>query len=271
MYLLQTGVKKWVIILSVLLGITGCKEKDSDTFTLETNYGNITIHLYKETPIHRENFIRLAREGYYDGLLFHRVIKDFVIQTGDPASRNAVPGMALGAGGAEHQLEAEILPGFFHRKGVLAMAREGDNVNPERRSSGSHFYIVVGQVFTPEELEQATESINQRRHRALFEQLLQSKQAEIKQLEAAEDFEALTRINQRLSEEVRALFPREELVLTEAQKKAYTTVGGIPHLDGAYTVFGEVTGGMDVVEKIAAQKTDFHNRPSQDVRIIKIQ
>ncbi len=263
-------MKKIAVILGVLLGLAGCREKDPDTLTIETNYGNITIRLYKETPVHRENLTRLAREGYYDGLLFHRVIKDFVIQTGDPASRNALPGLTLGAGGAEHRLDAEIIPGSFHRKGVLAMAREGDNVNPERKSSGSHFYIVVGQVFTPEELEKAVEGINQRRHRALFEQLLQPREAEIKRLEAAGDFEALTGINKELSEEVRALFPREELVLTEAQKEAYTMVGGIPHLDGAYTVFGEVTKGMEVVEKIAAQKTDFHNRPSQDVRIIKI-
>ena len=263
-------MKRLLVVFSMLVLLAACQEKDPDLLTIETNCGNIRIRLYKETPVHRANFIKLAREGYYDGLLFHRVISNFVVQTGDPASRNARAGMTLGAGGAEHKLEAEIVPGFFHRKGVLAAAREGDNVNPERKSSGSHFYIVQGQAFTPEELDQTVQGINQRRHRALFERLMQQKEEEIRRLEAAKDFEALVNVNKDLSEDTRALFDQEELVLTDEQKEAYTTVGGIPHLDGAYTVFGEVVEGMDVVDKITARKTDSYNRPLQDVRIIKI-
>lgn len=198
------------------------------------------------------------------------MIPDFVIQAGDPDSRNARPGMILGANGINYQLRRKSYPGIFIG-GVLAAAREGDNVNPERKSSGSHFYIVQGKVFQPAELDSLVDRINNKRHQALFERLQQYRALEIRAYELEKDYQTLEKINKELSEETRKLFEKEKLVLTEEQRKAYTTVGGIPHLDGAYTVFGEVIEGMDVVDKITALKTDGNNRPLKDVVILKME
>lgn len=259
------------IILLFCIFLASCGKKDPNIVSIKTNYGTIRVRLYDETPRHRDNFLKLAEEGYYEGILFHRVISDFVIQAGDPDSRNARQGLILGANEIGYRLDAEILPQYFHRKGVLAAAREGDNVNPDRQSSGSHFYIVQGKVFRPSELDSAVEQINVKRYQALFGQLQEKRQAEIRAYELAKEYKELERINEELSGEVRRLFDKEKLVLTEEQKKAYTTVGGIPHLDGAYTVFGEVVEGLEIVDKIAALKTDGNNRPLKDVVILKIE
>jgi len=186
---------------------------------LQTSMGDIKIRLYDETPLHRDNFIRLVKENYFDNILFHRVIAGFMIQTGDPDSRNAPAGQSLGMGGPAYKLPAEILPQFFHKKGALAAARQSDAVNPKKESSGSQFYIVEGAPLSPSQLD-ALEK--QGRHTAF----------------------------------------------TPEQREAYTTLGGTPHLDGAYTVFGEVVEGLDVVDQIAAVQTDNRNRPLSDVKII---
>lgn len=237
---------------------------------METSLGNIRFRLYKETSGHRENMIKLVREGYYNGMLFHRVIQNFMIQTGDPLSKTARPGMVLGAGDAGYTVEAEILPQYFHKRGVIAAAREGDNINPGRHSSGSHFYIVQGKVFPPDSLDIAVEKINDNRYTAYFDRLKAGREAEIMKYQLAEDYDNLMRVNRELSEETRAGFGRKKLVLSEEQKKAYTTVGGTPHLDGEYTVFGEVIEGMEVVDRIAAVNTDSNCRPETDVVILKM-
>ena len=182
---------------------------------ISTEYGDMVVKLYNETPAHRDNFLKLAEEGYYDGTLFHRVISQFMIQGGDPNSKEAVEGQPLGSGGPGYTLPAEIMPGLIHKKGALAAARTGDQVNPERRSSGSQFYIVQGRVFN------------------------------------AQDFEM---VEQRMG-----------ISLTEQQKQVYSTLGGVPHLDNAYTVFGEVVSGLDVIDKIAAVQTAPGDRPVKDV------
>jgi cyclophilin family peptidyl-prolyl cis-trans isomerase len=184
---------------------------------IETSMGNISLLLYDETPLHRDNFIKLVKDGYYDGQLFHRVIRDFMIQGGDPNSKHAGSGEMLGLGGPAYTIPAEFNFRFYHKSGALAAARRGDEVNPKKESAGSQFYIVVGEKLSKAQLD---DMVNKGIHRPFSEQ----------------------------------------------QIKDYTTLGGAPHLDGAYTIFGEVTGGMDVVEKISTMPTDPYERPLQDIK-----
>lgn len=264
-------MKKIVFILLMGSLLMACKREEGVIIKMHTSLGDIRLRLFDETVLHRENMIKLVREGYYNGMLFHRVIEDFMIQAGDPESRMARPGMVLGDKDAGYTLKAEVLSQYFHKKGALAAARESDNINPERNSSGSHFYIVQGKKFSPEELVEAVDKINNRRYTALFNRLKAGREGEIARLQLVEDYEGLMRINRELSETTRELFEQVKLVLTEEQKEAYTTVGGTPHLDGEYTVFGEVISGLDVVDKIAAQKTDDNCRPETDVVIHKME
>ncbi|GAB6963192.1 peptidylprolyl isomerase [Prevotella fusca JCM 17724] len=193
---------------------------------LETDSGNIRIQLYNETPLHRDNFLRLVRSGAYDGVLFHRVIKDFMIQTGDMGSKTAKPGQALGDTPESYSLPAEIhYPELLHRRGAVAAAREGDDVNPKRESSASQFYIVWGIRFSDGQLDWAQERLN-----------------------------AHTDSTVQMTPEVRRI---------------YKEVGGTPHLDGQYTVFGQVLEGMDVVEHIQQQPVDANDRPLTDVHVRK--
>ncbi len=187
---------------------------------IETTKGIITVKLYNETPLHRDNFVKLVEEKYYDGLLFHRVINSFMIQGGDPDSRNAKQGQMLGNGGPDYTIPAEFNSQLIHKKGALAAARTADQVNPEKRSSGSQFYIVQGNVYNDNQL-------------------------------------------QYFSSQTKRQY-------TDAQKEIYKTLGGTPHLDGAYTVFGEVVTGLDIIDAIAAVKTDGANRPMEDVKIISM-
>ncbi|WP_251621176.1 peptidylprolyl isomerase [Odoribacter lunatus] len=263
-------MKYFLIILLAVLFLIGCRRNEENTFVIKTNVGEIHIRLYDVTPEHRDNFVKLVKEKYYEGMLFHRVIPDFVIQTGDPASRNARSQMILGAGDIGYKIDAEIRPELIHKRGVIAAAREGDNVNPERRSSGSHFYIVQGHVYRPGELDSVVEQINFRRQQTLFDKVKQQYEVEIRAYESAKDYDALMELNKKISEQVSELFAGEKFILTEEQRKSYTTEGGIPFLDGAYTIFGEVTKGMDVVDRITKLKTDENNRPERDVKIIEI-
>lgn len=259
-----------LVIFTLLLLCFSCGGKKEKLISIETSLGTIRVKLYNETPLHRNNFIKLVNEGYYDGMLFHRVIADFMIQAGDPDSKDARPGVRLGAKEGGQPVKAEICPQIFHKRGVIAAAREGDNVNPERNSSGSHFYIVQGRVFSPEELDSIVEKTNSNRYAALFERLKQQREPEIIKYQLANNYDALMRINGELSEQTKQLFDKEKLVLTDGQKKIYTTIGGVPHLDGAYTVFGEVVEGMEVVDKIAALEGDENFRPLQDAVIYKM-
>lgn len=186
---------------------------------LETSFGNMTITLSDSTPQHRDNFIKLVKQHFYDSLLFHRVIKDFMIQGGDPDSKHAVTGQMLGNGSPGYTIPAEFNDSLFHKKGMLAAARMGDNVNPQKASSGSQFYIVQGKKFTDDELN----SLEQMR--------MGGKK------------------------------------IPPARREIYKTLGGTPHLDGGYTVFGEVISGLEVIDAIAAVQRDGNNRPLSDVRM----
>lgn len=259
-------------ILFFLIGcflLSGCRDDREAVVKLETSQGTIRLKLYPETSVHRENFLKLVKEGYYNGMLFHRVINHFMIQAGDPHSKNARPGMRLGATGVGYTLKAEILPRYFHKRGALAAARASDNVNPERESNGSHFYIIEGNLFSPADLDSLVKTTNEKRFTTLFERLQGKRQGEIMKLQAAHDYDGLIKINDELSVETRKQFKDKELVLSEEQRKVYTTLGGAPHLDGEYTVFGEVIEGMEVVSKVAREATDENFRPLRDVVIYK--
>lgn len=180
--------------------------------------GTLVVKLYDETPIHRDNFIKLVKDGFYDSTLFHRVIADFMIQGGDPQSKNAKANRLVGRGGPGYTLEAEIHPQFIHKKGALAAARQPDNTNPNRRSSGSQFYIVEGRPYPQQYLNRFEETRGE--------------------------------------------------AYTQEQKKVYEEKGGTPHLDGQYSIFGEVVSGLSVVDEIAASNTNDQDRPLKDVRII---
>lgn len=233
--------------------------------------GDITVALYNETPVHRDNFLKLCNDGFYDSVLFHRVIKDFMIQTGDPNSRNAATDTQLGAGDPGYTLPAEfVYPQYFHKRGALAAARTGDQVNPERRSSGSQFYIVTGQRFNAAELASMERRLAENAKQSYWQQLVQEHAAEIQQLQQRGDTTALNDLQQRLITQLENHFIAEPFHFTEEQKQAYTTVGGAPHLDGQYTVFGEVVDGMEVVDKIQRVQVDGASRPISDVKIVSV-
>jgi cyclophilin family peptidyl-prolyl cis-trans isomerase len=226
-------MKYWIALMfNCLIVFSVVAQKDSTIkkkdrkrdVMIETTMGNIVVRLSDSTPLHRDNFLKLVKVGYYDSVLFHRVIKDFMIQSGDPNSKRAAAGQPLGNGGPGYTVPAEFRKTLFHKKGVIAAARTGDNVNPAKASSGSQFYIVQGKIFTDAGLD------------------------------SVETF----RLNGRK-------IPAE-------LREVYKTIGGTPHLDQGYTVFGEVVKGLDVIDKIAAvqtSKAQDRDRPLQDVRIIK--
>lgn len=216
--------KLWDSLLCCLLTLPVTAQ--TNEVLLETTEGHIRIMLYDDTPIHRDNFLKLVDEHFYDSLLFHRVIKSFMIQTGDPKSRLAEPGETLGGGDLGYTLPAEIMtPTHYHARGAVAMAREGDAANPQRQSSACQFYIVWGKTYSTKELE------------AIQEKVLENTKGQ-------------TNIS-------------SEMFWT------YRKTGGSPHLDGQYTVFGEVVEGLDVVEKIQKVFVDDYNRPVDDIRILK--
>ena len=211
----------------MLLACGSVIAQDRAEVEFQTTEGNIRIALFNETPQHRDNFMKLARMEFYDSLLFHRVIKDFMIQGGDLHSKHAAPGKMLGEGELDYTIEPEFcLPQIYHRRGVIASARESDRVNPERRSGAAQFYIVWGKVY---------------------------------------DDKRLAKVQERLDSATNG-----QVKLTPEMIETYKTVGGTPHLDGQYTVFGEVTQGLDVVERIMQVETDKNDRPLNDVRILKL-
>jgi peptidyl-prolyl cis-trans isomerase B (cyclophilin B) len=210
-----------LLIISFYISLQISAQTQYPIVVIETTMGDIELILYDNTFRHSENFVKLIKEGYYNGQLFHRTINNFMIQAGDDQSIDAKPGVTLGHGGKDYTLEAEFFPEYYHKKGALAAARQGDQTNPEKRSSGSQFYIVQGKTLDIQTQE-------------LFVQ--------------------------------KGMHPP----FTDEQKEVYSTIGGTPHLDYSYTVFGEVIKGLDIVDKIAAVEVDKYNRPLNDIRIIKM-
>lgn len=262
--------KAVVSILIIALGFVfvTCEEPEKKVL-IKTPYGNMKVRFYEDTPKHKANFLKLVEEGYYDQLLFHRVIDGFMIQGGDPKSKEATEGTRLGSGGPGYTLPAEInYPKHFHKKGALAAARQGDQVNPERESSGSQFYIVQGMTYTSEELDNIEEELSRRRIQSkMFDMLnpYQDSLMAMRQRGDREGFESLIdEIEQKAREE---LGDSASFSFPENIREAYSTIGGTPQLDGAYTVFGEVEEGLNVIDSIAAVVTDQNDRPVKDIKM----
>lgn len=234
---------------------------------IHTTLGDITVRLYDETPKHRDNFLKLVKEGFFDGTLFHRVIKDFMIQGGDPESKGAPKGKSLGTGDTGYTIPAEfVYPKYFHKRGALSAARLGDEVNPNRESSGCQFYIVWGKVYKPQELKQMERQLEMQQEQTIFNALAKEHRDEIMSLRRNRDRAGLQQLQDKLVEETqRKSKEMGKPTFTEEQVKAYTTIGGTPFLDNQYTVFGEVVDGLDVVEKIQNVETSRDDRPKDDV------
>jgi peptidylprolyl isomerase len=265
-----------ICMIFISLGLFAQKSEKEHLVLIRTTLGDIKVKLYNQTPLHRDNFLKLAKEKFYDSLLFHRVIKEFMIQGGDPQSKQASSGTMLGEGDAGYTVNAEFNPKLIHKKGVLAAAREGDNVNPEKKSSGCQFYIVQGKVFKNSDLDQLELKINGRKKQEFMgKYIMMPEQAALRQkIDSLRKLPTPDELNKLATEIEQKLAPEVEKVcnfkFTEEQRKVYTTVGGTPHLDGSYTVYGEVVEGMSVVDAIAAVATDKNDRPVSDVRIIKV-
>ena len=267
----------FTLILCCITACTGNQKKNNnmanDNATLvkiETTMGDITVKLYDETPKHKENFIKLVKEGVYDSTLFHRVIKNFMIQAGDPTSKTASATDTFGSGVVGYTIPAEFNPKFFHKRGVLAAARQGDDVNPNKESSGCQFYIVTGRKFSEAQMINMENQMNEARLDTVFQALARKHMKEIYKMRKANDMEGLMELQDSLENQARKEVAKEPaLKFTPEQIKAYTTVGGAPHLDGNYTVFGEVVDGMNVVAEIETAKTNRQDRPTQDIRILK--
>lgn len=252
------------------------KKMKNPVVTFETNFGTIKIKLYNETPLHRDNFVKLAEEGYYDSLLFHRVIGNFMIQAGDPNSKGAAAGTMLGTGGPGYTIPAEFNTNLIHKKGALAAARLGGPQNPKKESSGSQFYIVVGQQVPVEQLDAMEANKADQAKAELIQNLLYKPEnkavlQELIQLQQANDRDSfMAKYNAFADQNKDTLATIKTIFYTKEQKDIYSTIGGTPHLDMDYTVFGEVIEGLDVVDKIAVVKTDRANRPLEDVIITKV-
>lgn len=234
---------------------------------IKTTEGDIIVRLYDETPQHRDNFIKLASEGYFNGTLFHRVIKDFMIQGGDPDSKNAPAGKNLGAGGPDYTIPAEfVYPQLFHKRGALSAARLGDEVNPNRESSGSQFYIVWGKTFKQQELKQLERQMEMQQEQTVFNQMVQEHKSEIMDFRRNKDRAGLQTLQDKLVVDTKTKCKEIGLPeFTAEQVEAYTTIGGTPYLDNQYTVFGEVESGLDIVEKIQNCETSRNDRPKTDI------
>lgn len=247
------------------------KAMEETEVLIETSMGDIRVKLYDDTPKHRDNFIKTARAGAYDNIVFHRVIKDFMVQTGDPAMKPAHGAPTVDTTEYQYTIPAEIVyPRHYHKRGALAAARQGDDVNPEKASSGTQFYIVTGRRFTAGQLVELYSAIYQNRIDSTYAHLARPHIKEMYLLRRMGETRKLEKLQDSIMEEaektVSANPPKE---YTDAQKKTYTTVGGAPHLDGEYTVFGEVVEGIEVAEAISRVRTS-KERPVKDVVIKKV-
>jgi peptidyl-prolyl cis-trans isomerase B (cyclophilin B) len=258
----------FTIIAGLGLFLAYCGDPEKKVL-VKTPYGNMKIKLYDDTPEHKANFLKLAEEGYYDDLLFHRVIEGFMIQGGDPDSKGAEPEARLGGGGPGYKIPAEInYPEHFHKKGALAAARQGDRANPDRESSGSQFYIVQGKEYTDGQLDTIADKMGQRRLQALMFEKVTPYQDSLMAMRQRGDREAFQALIQELEAEAKAeLGDSADFEFPAEVREAYTSVGGTPMLDGEYTVFGEVEEGLDVIDSIAAVATNQMDRPIEDIEM----
>jgi peptidyl-prolyl cis-trans isomerase B (cyclophilin B) len=251
------------LLAALLFLVTACSQKDY-LVTFRTQYGDMKAVLYDVTPQHKENFIKLAQEGAYDSTTFHRVIKDFMVQGGDVNAKT-------GEETIDYTVPAEFVDTLIHRYGAIAAARQGDQINPTKASSGSQFYIVHGQQYKEGELSALMQNREMGYKQMKFRELLQKPEyAELRQqvrdLQSAGNFAALQELVNTSDELYEKEFgPMPDFTLTEQQKKAYTTGRGVPHLDRDYTVFGQVVEGLNVIDSIANVTTGAMDKPQKDI------
>lgn len=272
--------KKIIVTIFLMLSFMAANAADKNTqqkdvvVELKTEFGTMKILLYGDTPQHRDNFIKLVKEGFYDGLLFHRVIKDFMIQGGDPGSKNAPASKQLGAGDVGYTIPAEfVYPKHYHKKGSLAAARQGDQVNPEKRSSGCQFYIVQGKKLSDAEIKQMELGMLGKAKEKRFYEIVRERSEEVQKARSENNQSALMKLQNEIIAQMEKEFESKasEYQMPAEMKEAYKTVGGTPFLDNEYTVFGEVIEGLEVIDKIAAVETNPGDRPKQDIKMtIKI-
>lgn len=249
------------------------EEKNNITVVMHTSLGDIKLKLYDETPKHRDNFLKLVKDGTYSGLLFHRVIKDFMIQGGDVTSKDAPISKQLGAGDLGYTVPAEfVFPKYFHKKGAFCAARTGDEVNPERASSASQFYIVTGKKYNDSELNQLEKQMINSLKQSIFARLQSENKAKIMQLYRNGEKEELAILRDTLigKTEIEAEKRKNEVKLPLELREVYKTVGGVPFLDNQYTVYGEVVEGIDVVDAIQNKKTNRSDRPLENIVITSV-
>lgn len=272
-------MKKNLLVLLVFFLFIGtsnirAQTNSKETILISTSYGNMKLKLFNETPLHRDNFLKLVKQGFYDSLLFHRVINRFMIQGGDPYSKSANDTASLGDGDVDYWIPAEFNRKIYHKKGMLAAAREGDEVNPNKESSGAQFYIVMGKTFDSAALEKTEIRVNKDLVQKInYNVAFSGKSPELRayymRLIAEGKEDSLKYARQQLTdpESIARYKKAPRFRFTDEQKKTYATLGGTPHLDMNYTIFGEVVEGLDVIDKIAAVKTDKNNRPIKNLRM----
>lgn len=242
--------------------------------SIETDLGTIIVKLYNETPLHRDNFIKLVKDKTYNGLLFHRVIKDFMVQGGDVTSKDAPINKSLGGGDLGYTVPSEfVYPKYFHKKGALCAARTGDEVNPKKASSASQFYLVTGKKYTEAELNKLQKQMEVRLTQNIFNRIQEENRDKIKAAYRSGDRDELAIIRETLiaKAELEAEKRKDETAFTPEQIEAYKTIGGVPFLDKEYTVYGEITEGLDVLDKIEAVSTNKSDRPLTNISIKQVE
>ena len=261
---MKSLIVKICLLLSIIL-FSRCSSDGLTRVVIVTDYGNIELQLYEKTPEHAANFVKLAKEGFYDGLLFHRVIKDYLIQGGDPDSKNAAPGALLGRGGPAYTVAAEINPEYIHKRGALAAYRMEGQSDPTKASSGSQFYIVHGRKYSDYELNQIEMQIAEGNAVDMYYQYVREAEAANRSAGVTASIDTVV-----LRERASAWLLDNPYKMRAEDREIYKTLGGFPHYDGEYTVFGEVIKGIEVIDKIVELETDDADRPKTDVRIKKV-
>lgn len=257
------------ILLCSSLQFTDAQTKYPN-IVISTNFGDMKVMLYDDTPNHSEHFLKLVKQGYFDGTLFHRVIKDFMIQGGAQDSKNAPAGASIGGGREDMEILPEFRPGHFHKKGALAAPRRGNEENPQKKSDASQFYIVDGKTYTQGRLDTLEMAVNVPIKNTIIKQHYNPHKDELARLKTTDPsaFNALLDSVLQVVDSVYAQAPGK-LKIAEEKREAYSSLGGVHTLDGEYTVFGEVIEGLDVIDKIADLETDERDRPKKDAKIIR--